>query len=127
MSSSWAKKKSVNINQQIIDLSSEIALIQEFCSFVKTFYSLTKCAHPQCNIRRFSKILKQEIVFENNIDEDIRHIFLIRCMANIELFESRLKQNVQMEGIASLLQLICMECYPIQRCICKVCISIFQN
>ena len=119
----------MDINQQIIDLSSEIALIQEFCSFVNTFYSLTKCAHLQCNIRCFAEILQQEIVLENNIDTDIRHIFLIRFMENIELSESlyRFKRNLRMEEIACLLQLICMECYPIHMCICRVCISIFQN
>ena len=45
----------MDINQQIIDLSSEIALIQEFCSFVNTFYTLPKCAHPQCNIKCFAE------------------------------------------------------------------------
>ena len=119
----------MDINQQIIDLSSEIALIQEFCLFVNTFYSLTKCAHPQCNIRCFAEILQQEIVFENNIDTDIRCTFLIRCMKNIELFESlcRLKQNVKMKEIPSLLQLICTENCPIYMCICKECLFIFQD
>ena len=119
----------MDINQQIIDLSSEIALIQELCSFVNTFYSLTKCAHPQYNIRCFAEILQREIVFENNIDTDIRRTFLIQCMENTELFESlyRLKQNVQMKEIASLLQLICMENCPIYLCICKECLFIFQN
>ena len=45
----------MDINQQIIDLSSEIALIQEFCLFVNTFYTLPKCAHPQCNIKCFAE------------------------------------------------------------------------
>ena len=36
-------KKSVDINRQIIEVSAQIGSIQEFCSFVNTFYSLTKC------------------------------------------------------------------------------------
>ena len=65
----------MDINQQIIELSSEIGSIQEFYLFVNTFYSLTKCTHPQCNIRCFAEILRQEIAFENNIDKNISRVF----------------------------------------------------
>ena len=69
-------KKSMDINRQIIELSSQIDSIQEFCSFVNTFYNLTKCGYPQWNIRSFNEILRQEVVFENNTDKESRRFFM---------------------------------------------------
>ena len=114
----------MDINRQIIELSSEIGSVQEFCSFVNTFYSLTKCTYPQCNIRSFNEILRQGVVFENNTDKESRCFFMQRCIQNPELFQSlyRLKENLHIEEIASLLPLICMENYPIDKCISKVCL-----
>ena len=76
-------KKSIDINRQIIELSSQIGSIQEFCSSVNTFYNLT-----QFNMRSFNEILSQEVVFKNNTDQESRRFFMRRCIQNPELFQS---------------------------------------
>ena len=119
----------MDINQIIIELSSQIGSIQQFCSFVSTFCNLTNCTRPRCDIRSFNDKLKQVVVESTNNYVDARHFFVRTCVQNTELFKSVYsvykKENIQ--EIASLLPLICMENYPTETCICKICLFIFWN
>ena len=59
------RKKPIDINQEIIEMSSQIGSIYEFCSFVTTCYNLTNCTYPQCTVRNFNDKLKQVVVETN--------------------------------------------------------------
>ena len=117
----------MDINQEIIEMSSEIGLINEFCLFVSTFFNLTNCTYPQCSLRIFNERLKQAVVESNNKYEDARNFFMQTCIQNPELFKSihGVYKQDNIEEIASLLPLICMENYPIEECICRICLFYF--
>ena len=119
----------MDINQIIIELSSQIGSMQQFCSLVNTFCNLTNSTCPRCGIRSFNDKLKQVVVESTNNYVDARHFFVRTCVQNTELFKSTYsvykKENIQ--EIASLLPLICMENYPTETCICNICLFIFWN
>ena len=121
------RKKPMDVNQEIIVMSSQIGSVYEFGSFVTTFYDLTNWTYPQCNIRSFNN---KVVVESSRSYENARNFCMWTCIQNPELFKSIYAvyiKKVNTEEIASFLPLISIENYPIDKCICKICLFIFQN
>ena len=60
--------------------------------------------------------------------ENIRNSFLRTCVENVDIFPAfyKLYDNENIEDIASLVPLICVEKYNLLKCICKIFLYIWE-
>ena len=95
---------------QIIETSSQIGYIEKFCLLVNTYQNLAKCTHSQCAIKSSNDQLKK-VVVDSDSYENNRNSFLRTCKKNIEIFPLfyKLHCNENVEEVASLVPLICVE------------------
>ena len=48
--------------QKVIEISSQLSSILEFCKFVDSFHSITKCTKPNCPIGNLGSKFKKKNV-----------------------------------------------------------------
>ena len=46
--------------QKVIEISSQLGSIEEFCKFVNSFHSITKYTEPNCHVGNLGPKLKQK-------------------------------------------------------------------
>ena len=72
--------------QKVIDIASQLGLMQEFCESVDTVNAAAKCSESNCEINIFNSKLKKEIFNENLSYNDCRNFFLRHCVKNLNIF-----------------------------------------
>ena len=93
--------------QKVIEISSQLGSIQEFCKFVDSFHSITKCTEPNCPVGNLGSKLKKEM-FDENLSYDHRRNFFVKfCVENLSVFWSMYKlQRKEKENLQRIQQLI---------------------
>ena len=46
--------------QKVIEISSQLSSVLEFCKFVDSFHSITKCTKPNCPVGNLGSKLKKK-------------------------------------------------------------------
>ena len=68
------EKKGIEVVENILDVSSKLSSIQQFCEFSEDIHKITKCSGNCCNIRIYHDLLRTT-VFDPELDYDYR----IKC------------------------------------------------
>ena len=77
--------------QKVIEISSQLSSILEFCKFVDSFHSITKCTKPNCPIGNLGSKLKKKM-FDVNLSYNHRRNFFVKfCVGNLSVFWSMYK------------------------------------
>ena len=93
--------------QKVIEISSQLGSIEEFCKFVDSFHSITKCTEPNCPVGNLGSKLKKEMFDENLSYDQRRNFFLKFCVENLSVFWSIYKlQQKGKENLESIEGLI---------------------
>ena len=93
--------------QKVIDIASQLGLMQEFCESVGTVHAVAKCSESNSEINIFNSKLKKEIFNENLSYNDRRNFFLRHCVKNLNIFWAMYKlQQKGKENLERINQLI---------------------
>ena len=61
----------------ILDVSSKLGSIQQFCEFSEDIHKIIKCSDDCCNIRIYNDLLRKT-VFNPGLDYDYRIKFFVK-------------------------------------------------
>ena len=84
--------------QKVIDIASQLGLMQEFCESVDTVHAVAKCSEPNCVINIFNFKSKKEIFNENLSYDDRRNFLLRHCVKNLNIFWAMYKLQRKEKG-----------------------------
>ena len=73
----FLKKKAMEKDKKIIEISFKLGTIQQFCEFVEDVHKITKCQKSDCLIEVYSAELRK-VVFDAMVDYDVSRIFFIK-------------------------------------------------
>ena len=82
--------------EKIIEISSELGSIQDFCQFVDHIHKITACNDEGCLIQLFLTNLKRVLFNEEFSYEKRRTFFTFICIKNIPVFNAMYK--LQLKG-----------------------------
>ena len=71
------KKKAMEKDKKIIEISFKLGTIQQFCEFVEDVHKITKCQKSDCLIEVYSAELRK-VVFDAMVDYDVSRNFFIK-------------------------------------------------
>ena len=90
-----------HILEHILEVSSKLGSIQQFCEFCEEIHKITKCNNDDCSIGIYTNLIRN--VFNPELNYDYRRIFFVKKLVGYpKVFKSMFRlQNQGIEKVKS--------------------------